>query len=68
MLYIVHVLQVKSENFDILHWVFHMTPIVEIISEQKNGKRLEVQGMGEYEVEWHLAGDFKTLKCMCQFT
>lgn len=41
-----------------------MTPIAEIISEQRNGKKIEVQGMGEYEVEWHLARDLKTLKCM----
>lgn len=59
-----YVLQVPTENFDILHWVFHRTPIPEIISEQRNNRILEVEGMGQYKVEWHLAGDLKTLKCM----
>ena len=29
-----------------------------------NGEKLYVEGYGEYEVEWHLAADLKTLKCM----
>ncbi len=53
-----------AENFHILNWVFHQTSIPEVISEQRNGKTLDVHGMGSYTVEWHMAGDLKTLKCM----
>lgn len=53
-----------SENFNILHWVFHKTNIPEIISEQRNGRLLTVPHWGSYKVEWHMAGDLKTLKCM----
>ena len=28
------------------------------------GEKLDVDGYGSYEVEWHLAADLKTLKCM----
>lgn len=56
--------QVDKEDFEILYWVFHQTTIPCLISEQRNGKILHVDGFGEYTVEWHMAGDLKTLKCM----
>lgn len=34
-----------------------------IISHERNEK-LHVEGIGDFKVEWHLAGDLKTLKCM----
>ena len=52
------------ENFEILSWVFNQTTIPQVISAQRNGRMLEVEGYGQYRVEWHLAGDLKTLKCM----
>ena len=57
-------LQVPSESFEILHWVFHRTQIPHIINEQSNGRQLLVQNTGSFTVKWHLAGDLKTLKCM----
>ena len=57
-------MQVPSESFEILYWVFHRTPIPQIINEQSNGRPLLVENTGSFTVEWHLAGDLKTLKCM----
>lgn len=48
-----------------MYWVFHHTPLPSIIHEQMNeGRKLGVEGRGEFKVEWHLAGDLKTLKCL----
>ena len=47
-----------------LHWVFHNTTIPTIISSQEGGLLLKVEGFGDYQVEWHMVGDLKTLKCM----
>ena len=57
-------IQVDKEDNAILHWVFHQTSIPSIISDQRNGKLLHVDGFDNYTVEWHMAGDLKTLKCM----
>ena len=32
--------------------------------QQSNGKQIEGPGIGVFDVEWHLGGDLKTLKCM----
>lgn len=56
--------QVDKEDFEILYWVFHQTGIPSLISEQRNGRVLHVDDFGDYKVEWHMAGDLKTLKCM----
>lgn len=57
-------MQFDKEDFGILYWVFHQTTIPSLISAQKNGVVLHVEGFGDYTVEWHMAGDLKTLKCM----
>lgn len=31
---------------------------------QTGGQTLHVEGIGTFVVEWHMAGDLKTLKCM----
>ena len=56
--------EVDSEDFKVLHWVFNQTTIPNIISAQEEGTLLQVEGYGDYKVEWHMAGDLKTLKCM----
>ena len=56
--------EVDSEDFKILHWVFHKTSIPSIINSQEGGTMLHVEGFGDYRVQWHMAGDLKTLKCM----
>ena len=56
--------EVDSEDFKVLHWVFHNTSIPTIINAQEEGALLHVEGFGDYRVEWHMAGDLKTLKCM----
>ncbi|MCO5552515.1 hypothetical protein L7F22_006027 [Adiantum nelumboides] len=48
--------QVDKENFEILDWVFSQTQIPSIISEQRNGVVLLVEGFGDYTVECHMAG------------
>ena len=53
-----------SKDFKVLHWVFHKTSIPTIIGAQEEGVVLQVEGFGEYKVQWHMVGDLKTLKCM----
>ena len=38
--------------------------IPNIVCAQSNGLQLVVQGIGSFTIEWHLAGNLKTLKCM----
>ena len=38
--------------------------IADIIKMQEEGQTLVVDGHGTFQVEWHLAGDLKTLKCL----
>lgn len=52
------------ESHDSLTWYFHRTSIPGTISQQENGAELEVPEIGSFQVEWHMAGDLKTLKCM----
>lgn len=56
--------EVDAEDFHVLHWVFNQTSIPTIINAQEEGALLEVDGFGKYKVQWHMAGDLKTLKCM----
>ncbi len=56
--------EVDVEDFLVLWWVFHRTTIPAVIQAQQEGEMLDVDGYGSYKVEWHLAGDLKTLKCM----
>lgn len=56
--------EVDFEDFNILNWVFQRTCIPEVIRAQQVGEELDVEGFGRYKVQWHMAGDLKTLKCM----
>ena len=56
--------QVDKEDFDILHWVFHQTAIPALISEQRNGRVLFVDGLATIQWNGIWQGDLKTLKCM----
>ena len=56
--------EVDTEDFEILNWVFHHTTISGVIKSQQAREELDVEGFGKYKVEWHMARDLKTLKCM----
>lgn len=53
-----------KEDHDILSWIFSRTSYPRIIKDHMDGGLLNVPGVGDFNVEWHLAGDLKTLKCM----
>ena len=52
------------ESHDTLRWYFERADIKHIISLQVHGQKLQVSGIGNFDIEWHLGGDLKTLKCM----
>ena len=57
--------EVPKETHEVLAWVFSMIPwITEVIKAQLEGEKLEVEGIGTFDVEWHLGGDLKTIKCI----
>lgn len=56
--------EVPLEHHDILKTFFSLTQIPNVVHNQSIGNLLHVEGFGDYSVEWHLAGDLKTLKCM----
>jgi hypothetical protein len=56
--------QVEKESYDVLSWVFAQTKFPAVITAQSNGQKLQVPRVGEFLVEWHLAADMKTIKCM----
>lgn len=56
--------QVPRETHEILSWVFSQTKIPALVKAQGEGQLLEVPGIGSFAVEWHLAADLKTIKCM----
>ena len=52
------------ESRDTLRWYFERARIKHIISFQVHGQNLQVSGIGNFDIEWNLGGDLKTLKCM----
>lgn len=52
------------EDQETLRWYFNRTGIQEVVQRQTSGELLHVPGIGAFQVEWHLGGDLKTLKCM----
>ena len=56
--------KVDKESHEVLKWVFNETNTPNIIECQIKGQRLMVEGVGDFIVEWHLAADLKTLKCL----
>lgn len=60
--------QVVKESHQCLKWVLEQTPIPEVIDAQSAGEKLIVENVGEFSVEWHLACDMKTVKCLYGFS
>ena len=56
--------EVPKEDHEVLKVFFGLTGYPDVIKRQSDGETLHVEGYGDYNVEWHLAGDQKTLKCM----
>ena len=57
-------LHLPHETHESLRWYLSHTSIVDVVRQQQEGQRLHISGLGTFQVEWHLAGDLKTLKCM----
>lgn len=60
--------QVVKETHECLKWVLEQTPIPTVIEAQSTGRKLVVENVGEFCVEWHLACDMKTVKCLYGFS
>ena len=58
------IFRVNKESHESLKFVFSKTDLPSIMSSHAAGEKLYVEGYGSYFVEWHLAADLKTLKCM----
>ena len=56
--------KVDKESHEVLKWVFNQTDIPNIIECQSKGQILYVVGVGDFVVEWHIAADLKTPKCL----
>lgn len=56
--------QVPVESHETLRWLFSHTTIPSIMERQVAGEPLEVDGVGNFTVEWHLSADLKALKSM----
>ena len=57
--------EVPKETHDVLAWMFSRIPFVtDVIQAQIAGEKLDVPGIGTFNVDWHLGGDLKTIKCM----
>lgn len=56
--------QVGKESYDVLSWIFGKSNFPAVIAAQLSGEKLTVPEVGEFHVEWHLAADMKTIKCM----
>ena len=56
--------QVDKEDSELLYWAFHQTQIPSVIDRKSKGEKLHLLDIGDFSVEWHMAGDLKTLKCM----
>ena len=53
-----------KECHETLKWSFQRVGITEIIKRQEEGQTVVVDGLGTFQVEWHLASDLKTWKCL----
>lgn len=56
--------QVEKESYEVLSWIFGKSKFPSVIAAQSSGEKLTVPEVGEFHVEWHLAADMKTIKCM----
>lgn len=53
-----------KESHDSISWILSRTSYPRVIKEHMDDGMLNVLGIGNFHVEWHLARDLKTLKCM----
>ena len=57
--------EVPKATYEVFHWMFTRAPfIVEKICAQMSSEKLDILGFGIVEVDWHLGGDLKTIKCL----
>lgn len=56
--------RVIKESHSCLKWVLNQTSIPSVIKGHSTGQKLFVDNIGEFAVEWHLACDMKTIKCL----
>ena len=56
--------QVDKDSYDVLKWAFQKMNFPKVIASQNASQELVVEGVGNFNVEWHLAADMKTIKCM----
>ena len=57
-------MQVPKESHEVLKWVFNQIGIPALITTQKNGQLLHVLEVGAFKVQWHIAANMKTIKCL----
>ena len=58
------IFRVNKESHESLKFVFRKTSLPLIMASHAAGEKMYVEGYSSYFVEWHLAADLKTLKCM----
>ena len=56
--------ETPKECHETLKWFFQRAGIAEIIKRPEEVQMLVVDGHATFQVEWHLGGDLKTLKCL----
>ena len=56
--------RVPKDTHAVLSWVFRQTNFPSLIATQDAGQPLIVDGVGSFQVEWHLSCDLKTIKCL----
>lgn len=52
--------EVAKESHEVLQWVFQQTQFPALIKAQDQGQLLTVEGVGNFQVEWHLSADMKS--------
>ena len=56
--------QIPRETYEILRWMFNLTLIPSLISAQRHGQLLDVEGVGYFAVDWHIVANMKSIKCL----
>ena len=54
----------SKETHKNFQWYLRQTNIPLKISQKTQGQALNASRIGNFEVDWHMAGDLKFLKCM----
>jgi len=63
-IWLVGCFQVQKESYQVLKWMFDRTNFPSLIQAQEDGQFLKVHGVGDFQMEWHLDANMKTIKCM----